>query len=109
MKLKTPNKQDKYRCEFFAKTIAHIASNLAFKVDLLQQYNQFTDSAYNIRGIIENAEFNNNQTETVDGRPNRRSPLVIPHLNKLMLVWKHLSVLNQKLLKNKKYLYGIRL
>ena len=57
---KVVNHEDKYRCEFFVKLIYHLASNLSFKVEILREYHEFIDSAYNLKGITQNANFLNN-------------------------------------------------
>jgi hypothetical protein len=86
------------RCEFFGKVIRHYASNLSFQVEITEQYKQFIDSSFNVRGIMESTEFVNKISDAKQSDTVKKSPLVMPLMFKINQSWKHLSVLNTKIL-----------
>jgi len=95
------NVDDKYRCKFFTKLISHLSSYMSNKILMSHEFNHYIDTGFNLRGIIQNSDFQNS-----DGHP---SPLQVQFIKRLNLQWTHLIVLNSKILEPPFYLKSIRL
>lgn len=95
------NPSDQFRCKFFVKLVAHLSSYISNKLLTAKEFDCFIDGAFNLKGIINNSDFKNGSK--------RRSPLQAQFLTRLNLLWKHLAVLNAKILEEPLYLKGIRL
>ena len=95
------NPADQFRCKFFVKLVAHLSSYISNKLLISKEFDCFIDPALNLKGIIDNSDFKNNS--------NRRSPLQVQFLSRLNLLWKHLAVLNSKMLEKPLHLKNIRL
>lgn len=97
------NQDDKFRCTYFSRLIMHLSSYIGTKIQICQDFEEFIDTGLNIKGIIHNTDFKTNMAENT-----RRSPLRIQFINRLNLLWSHLSVLNLKILEKPFYLAEIR-
>ena len=95
------NPSDQFRCKFFVKLVAHLSSYISNKLLTAKEFDCFIDAAFNLKGIIDDTDFTHGSK--------RKSPLQVQILTRLNLLWKHLAVLNAKILEKPLYLKGIRL
>lgn len=99
--------KDRFRCEFFINVITHWASNLHLQIELATEFKEFVDSANNVLGITENSEFRAQGSDPQ--QPGRKTPLQEQFLRRLNRAWRHLAVLNDRILQPPFHLKSIRL
>jgi hypothetical protein len=104
---KEGNPSDKFRCPYFMKLISHLSCYISNKLTLCYEFGHYLDTAFNIDGIIQNSDFKNG--EGANGKNCRKSPLQIQFIKRLGLQWKHLTVLNVRILEPPFYLKSLRL
>lgn len=97
------NEQD----PFIIRTIVALSGYLFNKVLMFQEFGNIIDIGLNLRGIVDGAEFiqgsssNQSLNQQINQKKLIQNPLKVMFLKNLMSLWNHISVLNDKLFREK--------
>ena len=74
-----------------------------------QEFKESIDCAFNIKGIVQNAEFRDKEQKIDEQKVIKKSPVRIKLIENLLDIWTDLTKLNEKILENKNFSIEIRL